>query len=656
MFKSSFVPFIVILFLLDFAYMIQRETNDRPAPREIVSCGPGKSYSLKDLPRIKHPRLVYPDEQSDLPKVIANDNRVPAGHLKNNTLELNLEVMWGDFYLESNDHPGLRVVTIAEKGKAPSIPAPLIRVEAGTRIHVVLHNTLTDSVATVFGLQKRPSLFPDSIVLKPGETKELSFESGVAGTYLYSIRLGSYPYFFGNEEQQLGGAFIIDPKGGSLPDRVMVVNIFSTPIDTSLFKYGSLEALTINGRSWPYTERITPSVGDTIRWRIINSSLRDHPMHLHGFNYTELSLGSALADSVFKPGYEPSVVTQTMHGETTMYMKWVATRPGNWLYHCHLSYHVTPEVRLPGSALLDPPDEKQHMAGLVIGIKVQPGPSDLISRGEAKDLRLYANSYPAGRWARNGYSFSPGYRPDTNTRSTPGPVLVLKQYQPTYVTVTNNMSFPTGVHWHGLDLDSWADGVPDWSASDGKMSPSIQPGDSFTYKLTLMRPGTFIYHSHMNDLHQVASGLYGPIIVLKENEVYDPRTDHYYIAGWKTAVFAAPFPSPGEFLELNGSFEQPTQTVRVGETHRLRLLHIAPAGNIKLTMLKDSIPVLIKFIAKDGTDFPPQQQRFLTESEYFGVGETADFEFKPVSAGVYSLQFIYEGGALTWTQKWIVTN
>lgn len=656
MFKSSFVPSVIVLLLFGFADILKPAGKDALAARKIISCNPGIYYSLKDLPRIKHPRLIYPDEKSDFPIVVANENRVPAGKFENNVLELNLEVVWSDFYLEANDHPGLRVVTIAEKGKAPSIPAPLIRVKTGTKIHVVLHNKLTDSTATVFGLQTRPSSVPDSVLLKPGETKEVSFESGTPGTYMYSIKLGGWPYFFGNEEQQLGGAFIIDPESGSPPDRVMVINLFSTPIDTSLFTNGSLEALTINGRSWPYTEQLTPSVGDTIRWRIINSSFRDHPMHLHGFNYTVLSLGSRLTDSIFKPGYERTVVTQTMPGETTMNMNWVASRPGNWLFHCHLSFHVTPEIRLPGSAELDPPDQKQHMAGLVIGIKIKPGPSDLISKGEEKDLNLYANEYKAGRWARNGFSLSPVFYRDTNTQSTPGPLLILKQYQPTYVTVTNNMSFSTSVHWHGLDLDSWADGVPDWSASDGKMSPSIQPGEKFTYKLTLMRPGTYIYHSHMNDAHQVASGLYGPIIVLKENEVYDSKTDHYYIAGWKTAQFSVPFPTPREFLELNGSFEQPTQTVRIGETHRLRLIHIAPAGNIKLSMLKDSTPVLIKFIAKDGTEFPRQQQRFLTETENFGVGETADFEFKPLKAGVYSLQFIYESGFFTWTQKWVVTN
>ena len=651
MVKSICIQVVFVLFLFDPAGSWRQLAKNNYTQKDLISCGPGKYFSLADLPRIKHPRLIYPDDKSDYPRVVANDNTVPAGKLMNNVLELNLEVVWSDFYLESNDHPGLRVVTIAEKGKAPSVPAPLIRVEAGTRIHVVLHNTLKDSTATVFGLQKHPSLIGDSVLLKPGETKEINFESGTPGTYLYLIRLGSWPYFWGNEEEQLGGAFIIDPKGGSPADRVMVINIFSTPIDTALFKNGYLESLTMNGKSWPFTERITPSVGDTIRWRIINSSFRGHPMHLHGFNYKVLSLGSALTDSIFKSGYELTVVTQTMPPQSTMNMKWVASRPGTWLFHCHLSFHVTPEVRLPGSAELDPPDQKQHMAGLVIGINIKPGPSDLISKGKAKEINLYADEYRPKNCPRNGFSFSPGLNPDTNTLSTPGPLLLLKQYQPTFVTVTNNMSFPTSVHWHGLDLDSWADGVPDYSASDGKMSPSIQPGEKFTYKLTLMRPGTYIYHSHMNDVHQVASGLYGPIIVMGENETYDPKTDHYYVVGWKKIN-----PITMQDLELNGSFEQPIQNARVGETHHLRLMHIAPAGDVNISMLKDSTPALIKFIAKDGTDLPPLQQILLKESQFFGVGETADFEFKPLKPGIYTLRISYGSVEFSWNQKWIVTD
>ena len=211
MIKIFLLPVVFILFLLIEPGFEKQLTGNTNSKGKFVSCGPGTIFSLADLPRIKHPRLIYPDDKSDFPKVVANDNRVPAGKLNNNTLELNLEVVWSDFYPESNDHPGLRVVTIGEKGKAPSIPAPLIRVETGTQIHAVLHNTLSDSTVTIYGLQKRPSTARDSIVLKPGETKDIRFESGEAGTYLYWLKLWShFPFVFNQEEEQLAGAFIID--------------------------------------------------------------------------------------------------------------------------------------------------------------------------------------------------------------------------------------------------------------------------------------------------------------------------------------------------------------------------------------------------------------------------------------------------------------
>ncbi|MGH8490988.1 MAG: multicopper oxidase domain-containing protein [Gammaproteobacteria bacterium] len=41
----------------------------------------------------------------------------------------------------------------------------------------------------------------------------------------------------------------------------------------------------INGLSWPHTERLTYSVGQQVRWRVINLSTQPHPMQLHGFYF-----------------------------------------------------------------------------------------------------------------------------------------------------------------------------------------------------------------------------------------------------------------------------------------------------------------------------------------------------------------------------------
>ncbi len=593
-------------------------------------------------------QLLAPGSSTDLPGVIPNDNKITAGTLSGNVLSVDLEVVWADFRMETPDRPGLRVTAIGEAGKSPQIPAPLLRVETGTTIRASIHNSLTDSSITVFGLSMRPSEKADSLVISPGQTKITEFVAGEPGTYLYWIQIGQGMPPRQGENDQLAGALIIDPKGGSPEDRIMVINIFSERADTLKYDVPFFETLTINGLSWPYTERMRPSVGDTLRWRVINASNRNHPMHLHGFYYDILSKGNWLKDHHYKPAEVRTVVTEFMRGRSTMMMRWIPTRPGKWLFHCHLSFHVTPEIRLPGAAELDP--KHVHMAGLVIGIEVSPGPTDLISRGNPRALKLYANEYKTDSLTRFGFSFDPDFKPDRVHRSAPGPLLVMKQYQSTNVTVANRMSIPTGVHWHGLELDSWADGVPNWSASDGKVSPIIEPNEEFTYKLSHMRPGTFIYHTHLDDIHQLTRGLYGALIVLPEDQIYDSETDHVYIVQWRT-----PNPKVLSDVELNGMTNQPDRYAKTGEIHRLRVINIAPAGAITVRMMKNEKSYPIKTLAKDGADLPASQQVYIDESPRLGVGETADYTFTADESGTYELIIGYSP-KFSLRQKWIIAK
>ena len=624
---------------------------------QITICGPTSpdyaaasffpfgSFAKSEL-EIDHPRYLPAGKSSGLPLIIANDNRVPAGKVQNDVLNLALEVKWGDFRMETPDRPGLKMVAIGEAGQPASIPAPLIRVATGTMIRASVKNTLSDSTITVYGLQKRPFTAVDSLFVLPGETGEITFEAGDAGTYMYWLKLGKGHKrrgFGSGEDEQLAGAFIVDPIGGSPKDRVFVMNIFSNKKENDDGPPLRLESLTINGRSWPYTERIRPSVGDTINWRVINASNRNHPMHLHGFYFNVLERGKTNGSTIFEEDQIPLVVTETMRGKSTIAMKWIPQRPGNWLFHCHLSFHVTADIRLPGAEDMDPVGSHQHMAGLVIGIQVKPGETDLISKGEPLNMTIHANESDANRAS---FSFE-NKKPEPGF--SPGPPLILKQYQTTNITLKNHMSFPTSVHWHGLEIDSWADGVPNWSASDGRSSPIIEPGEEFTYKLSLMRSGTFVYHSHLDDIHQLTKGLYGAMIVLGENEVYNPDLDHYYIWGWKK-----PNPKTPEDVDLNGWDEVPVQKANVGENHRLRVINIGPAGNGRISVTKDGESIPIKIIAKDGADLPIAQQRDVEVTAKLFVGETADFEFTPVEAGTYEIKFKYMG--TTWKQTWEVSG
>lgn len=64
--------------------------------------------------------------------VHANDNRVAAGTRVGDTLRVRLSAVRARWYPESDSGPSVVVIALAEDGKAPQIPGPMIRVSEGT--------------------------------------------------------------------------------------------------------------------------------------------------------------------------------------------------------------------------------------------------------------------------------------------------------------------------------------------------------------------------------------------------------------------------------------------------------------------------------------------------------------------------------------------
>ncbi len=558
-----------------------------------------------------------------LPVVEANDNRTPAGVLASDTLKIRLVVQRARWFPEAANGPVAEVAAFGEEGKAPQIPSPLIRVPEGTTIVASIRNDLADSTLVFQGMVTRPGV-PDSVSLKPGETRTFSFLAGAPGTYLYSAREGAVDPERA-EREQLAGALIIDKKGSRPNDRVMVINIWGDPVDSSRYR----NAVTINGKSWPHTERIRASVGDSVRWRVLNASGRPHPMHLHGFYFRLDSRGTYLADSAIAPDERPLLVTQNMIPGTTMSIAWSPDRPGNWLFHCHLVFHVIEDARLDsrheehGHAK----DLMSHMAGLVMGITVDD-PRGLAKdpTGKPRKLRLYANERQrTGRTPLHmSYVQQHGRSaPPADSVEPPGMPLILWRDQPTEVTVVNQSHAATSVHWHGIELESFSDGVAGWSGADMKVAPMIAPKDSFAARITMQRAGTFIYHTHLNDVEQLTSGMYGPIIVLEPGQKYDPKTDHVFTLGWDGVDFP-----PKVIVNGDTTGAIPLYFER-GKTHRIRLVNIGAAGGYVFAIRQDTVAVKWKRRAKDGAELPKRLQVESAAVRVLHTGETFDADWTP---------------------------
>jgi FtsP/CotA-like multicopper oxidase with cupredoxin domain len=589
--------------------------------------------------------------ENSLRVVLPNDNRSPAGRLSNDTLELHLFVGMAVWHPEADNGPAIEVAAFGEEGKAPEIPGPLIRVPAGTVIAATVRNRLTDSTLRIYGLATRPEAAHDSLVIRPGESRSVTFAAGAPGTYLYLASLGVNDHKLDDEREQISGALIVDPPGGSPPDRVLVMNIWGTAMDSLTYR----NALAINGRSWPYTERVEATVGDTLRWRVLNATQRNHPMHLHGFFYQVQARGDGFADTLYSPDARRLVVTENMRPLTTMRMTWVPERAGNWLFHCHIGFHVVPATRL------DPPsldshaamahDPGVHMAGLVLGIAVRPRPGTAEpARGKARRLHVFAQEGAKRGRAPRAMSFvlQRGTRPPpADSVEIPGSVLVLTRNQPTDVVIVNRLSEPTAIHWHGIELESYSDGVAGWSGTGDHMAPSVMPGDSFTARLTLPHAGTFIYHTHLNDLEQLTSGLYGGIVVLEPGQRFDSRRDHLFVAGWDGVIDV-----PAPHILVNGDSLPGPLTLAAGLVHRLRFINIGTAALLRFGIYRDTTLITWKRLAKDGAYLPPAQAIRSPATQQIAVGETYDFELK-AQPGRYRLVADFKGKPL-WTRELVV--
>ncbi|MFI5227667.1 MAG: multicopper oxidase domain-containing protein [Gemmatimonadales bacterium] len=614
------------------------------------------------------------------PVVQANRNTVAAGTLVDGVLTVALEAKPSLWYLDGPKRPAMTIEAFSEAGKPPQMPAPLLRVPAGTELRLTIRNSLSRPLTfnvpvAVHGGPDRQNA-TDSVVVAAGAVGTLTIHAGVPGNYVYR---GETPLESGKVDGLTGllaGAIVIDRARAVAPPRDRVFVIMATKdaaeaacrdtitgdnaLQDAIQCGGERLHYTINGKSWPSTERLHATVGDSLHWRVINASQGlPHPMHLHGFYYRIDSYrgqaGAQASPPIF-PGQ--MVVTQLLRPYTAMSITWSPDRPGNWLFHCHTAMHTTPPDTLPAAA--DGAD-MSGMVGLVLGTIVAPR-AGVVSAGHpfasVRRLRLVAEEgpgvLPQGLWRAAVRDSVPvmhfvleeqGRR--TDTRTDLSPELDLVRDEPVAITIVNHLSEPTSVHWHGIEIeDSYMDGAPGFSGAGTHLSPAIAPGDSFVARFTPPRAGTFMYHAHVDDVREQLAGLEGALIVRDRGA--SSSDDHvFFFKGWSQAK--------GHPLEINGEANPDTVVVHAGRTARLRFMNLSmnvPSPSFFLTARPDSVTQIAndtmlvrwRLVAKDGFDLPAGAQVPRPAHQIVGMGETWDVEFTPERRGALNLE-VRESGA-----------
>ena len=575
-----------------------------------------------------------------------NDQTKSAGKLERGVLTVALETRLGVWRPDGDGGRALDSVwTFAEVRGPATTPGPMMRVPVGTNVRGTIHNTLNRPLV-VFGLGARRG-FKDSLVVAPGTTKPFAFAATEQGAFMYSARthvdtlVGRDP-----SEQQLNGAIIVD-RPNAPRDRVLAIS-WNISIDPRSANGGGPVSMVINGRSWPHTERLSYSQGDSVHWRVMNFTDYDHPMHLHGFYFRVDSRSDGAVDTLYSPAQQRMAVTEMIRPFQAVELSWKAERAGNWVFHCHYALHVSDFVTLDmKNGVLETTEAQHHqsnaphqMFGLVMGINIASKGPQPVAVAPDREIRIEQRERANGYGKQPAMSFAVtkgGSGADTATMPIPGPTLVLERGKRVAVTIVNRSHQHAAIHWHGIELESYPDGVPGWSGSGSQILPSIAPNDSLIVRWTPPRAGSFMYHSHFNEPRQMGDGLYGPIIVVEPGQKYDPETDRTFFFG--TAGFIENLLADPPSLIVNGSATPAPMQLTLGKTYRFRFFNLAGDNTTLVSINRGTTPVEWRAVAKDGYPLPPSQATMGPATLLFDPGEIYDFEFTPKERGQLTFAF-----------------
>ncbi|MEO6594195.1 MAG: copper oxidase [Planctomycetota bacterium] len=215
-----------------------------------------------------------------------------------------------------------------------------------------------------------------------------------------------------------------------------------------------------------------------------------------------------------------------------------------------------------------------------------------------------------------------------------GPTIEAVEGDRVRIYVTNKIDAPTTVHWHGLYVPNGMDGV------GGLTQRSIEPGETFRYEFTLRQHGTFMYHSHHDEMVQMAMGLMGMIVVHPRSPT-EPLPDRdfvYMLSEWSLPV-GAQRPDPNEMadfnvLTFNGKVFPATapMVVKTGQRVRIRIGNLSAMDHHPIHLHGHSFQV----IETDGGQVPAPA-RWPETTVLVATGSTRTVEFIADAPGDWAM-------------------
>ena len=245
--------------------------------------------------------------------------------------------------------PGFKAHLWGYNGQSPG---PTIEVVEGDRVRIFVTNKLPEHTTVHWHGQRLPNGMDgvaglNQPAIQPGKTFVYEFVARRPGTFMY------HPHADEMTQMAMGmmGFWITHPAPSKTKpiqhplidevDRDFVFLLNAYDIEPGAYTPKIMTMLDFN--LWSWNSRIFPGIdplvvrkNDKVRIRIGNLTMTNHPIHLHGHEFTVTGTDGGPTP---KASRWPEVTADVAVGQMRQ-IEFLADEAGDWAFHCHKSHHT----------------------------------------------------------------------------------------------------------------------------------------------------------------------------------------------------------------------------------------------------------------------------------------------------------------------------
>lgn len=244
------------------------------------------------------------------------------------------------------------------------VPGPELRVKEGDHVRIYFtnkhnknHTIHWHGVHVPSNMDGVPGI--SQYTVEPNKTYIYEFIAKPSGTHMYHCHVDADHH----TDMGMYGAFIIEDKEEDLSkynqDITLVLSDFVSKHNPALHAKGfskyfsgnnqylvEYDHYLINGKAFPATEPIMVKEGDLIKIRLIHIGKTPKAMHIHGHSF------KVTHKDGFPVAYPQEMDTLPMLSGERYDIEIKAKNKGAWIFHDHITQHVTNDGFYPGGQII----------------------------------------------------------------------------------------------------------------------------------------------------------------------------------------------------------------------------------------------------------------------------------------------------------------